>query len=566
MKKIFYFIASAIVALGAVACQNDIEDSINNGQQTEGVSIKVTIAEQSRVDLGEVEADGRRKLSFTEGDVLVVRSDWQSGDNYLFTYTKKEGDVYTFTCADEGVSSLVGTQPNIFYLGGLREQADVDAITSYGAVCRTEAEDFSGIGMYSNPSMQSGNLGEEGYVVTLGAQPLLKFTANEPVTFKSERYPFFVNGESVEEYTTKQTGEIYLPVLSSSGIKITMTVTTESGFNKSFESVLDENKIYNLGTIEAPAPVVGYSVYVYNDSKWSDVYIYSWDANETYLAGAWPGTKMTKTTVNGVEYYKHEFSGDLNGKAINMIFNNNSGAQTSDISAVLNSDLYYLSSGGVIEDPANPEPPQTYKIYAYQYNITWNPFNLYCWGSKGNYAGNWPGTKLTNTTSINGYTYYVYDMPASAVGQNIQMIFNNGASQTKDSASIMFDKDLYVRVNAGSVTVLDDPNNPLPEEEVLDYKVYVKNSAGWSKMYIYAWNNLSAGSWPGTQMTTEVINGTTYYVHEFTGYGAVTGASLIFNNGSGSQTGDITNVSLTKDLFYEVKSNKTATLIADPRQ
>ncbi|MBP3383121.1 MAG: hypothetical protein J6K78_04345 [Tidjanibacter sp.] len=253
MKKIFYFIASAIVALGAVACQNDIEDSINNGQQTEGVSIKVTIAEQSRVALGEVEADGRRKLSFTEGDVLVVRSDWQSGDNYLFTYTKKEGDVYTFTCADEGVSSLVGTQPNIFYLGGLSEQADVDAITISGAVCRTEAEDISGIGMYSNPTMQSGNLGEEGYTVTLGAQPLLKFTANEPVTFKSESYLFFVDGGLVDEYTTKKTGEIYLPVLPSNGIKITMTVTTESGFDKSFESVLDENKIYNLGTIEAPA-------------------------------------------------------------------------------------------------------------------------------------------------------------------------------------------------------------------------------------------------------------------------------------------------------------------------
>lgn len=347
MKKIFYFIASAIVALGAVACQNDIEDSINNGQQTEGVSIKVTIAEQSRVALGEVEADGRRKLSFTEGDVLVVRSDWQSGDNYLFTYTKKEGDVYTFTCADEGVSSLVGTQPNIFYLGGLSEQADVDAITSSGAVCRTEAEDISGIGMYSNPSMQSGNLGEEGYVVTLGAQPLLKFTANEPVTFKSERYPFFVNGESVEEYTTKQTGEIYLPVLSSSGIKITMTVTTESGFNKSFESVLDENKIYNLGTIEAPAPQT-YKVYVIAQPKsaqaaWTTVNFYTWEDGTENNTAAWPGNNITsqKETINDYTYNYYEYPATWSGKNIKVIINNGS-AQTSDIAVGVLDKNYYV--------------------------------------------------------------------------------------------------------------------------------------------------------------------------------------------------------------------------------
>ena len=130
MKKIFYFIASAIVALGAVACQNDINEGVTPEQ--EGFSINVTIADQTRVALGDLnEETKQRKLTFTEGDVLVVREEYQKGTNYFFTYTKGEGDVYTFTCEQEGVNSLVGTTPYVFYLGGLHEQAD--DLKTYGA-------------------------------------------------------------------------------------------------------------------------------------------------------------------------------------------------------------------------------------------------------------------------------------------------------------------------------------------------------------------------------------------------------------------------------------------------
>ncbi len=254
MKKIFYFIASAIVALGAVACQNDIDENIDNNQQTEGYSIKVTIDEQTRVALGEADAQNKRKLTFEEGDVLVVRSGWQEGPNYLFEYAKTEGDVYTFTCEAEGVNSLVGTNPYIFYLGGLHENAD--DLIPYGTICNTSAENISGIGMYYDPDNQSSEykFGDEEYKVTLYAHPILKFTAYEPVTFKSTNpSQFFYNNTWAKEYTTTTKGEIYLPIMPSSGNEYTITVTTESGFNKTLTKVFEENIIYNLGTIEAPA-------------------------------------------------------------------------------------------------------------------------------------------------------------------------------------------------------------------------------------------------------------------------------------------------------------------------
>ncbi len=267
MKKIFYFIASAIVALGAVACQNDIEENIENNQQTEGLSIKVTIAEQTRVDLGGLNAENKRKLTFTDGDVLVARANRYNGTNYFFTYTQTEGDVYTFTCTNNDVSELIGTKPYFFYLGGLHEQVNELLGHGYTYFCNTAAEDISGIGLYaSNKDYDHNqkNLGEEGHKVSLHALPLLKFNANEPVKFESDRASlFFVDGWE-SSYTTTKTGEIYLPIMSSGGNECTVTVTTESGFNKTFKKVLGENTIYNLGTIAVP------NVLHLNPGIWSD--------------------------------------------------------------------------------------------------------------------------------------------------------------------------------------------------------------------------------------------------------------------------------------------------------
>lgn len=347
MKKIFYFIASAIVALGAVACQNDIDENIDNNQQTEGYSIKVTIDEQTRIDLGEADADNKRKLTFTEGDVLVVRSGHSEGTNYLFEYAKAEGDVYTFTCETEGVNSLVGTKPHIFYLGGLHESAD--DLISYGIICNTAAETISGIGMYANDTCHSSTFGDENNTVTLFAHPILKFTAYEPVTFKSTNPSMFFNNNAwAKEYTTKTTGEIYLPIIESNG-EIEVTVTTESGFNKTLTMAFEENKIYNLGEIKAP-----FKVYVLAQPKssaddWSEINLYTWNSSTN---NAWPGVNITANTtvINGYTYNYFEYPESYNNTDVNVIVNNGGTAQTKDIPlGKLDKDYYVVYSASMYE-------------------------------------------------------------------------------------------------------------------------------------------------------------------------------------------------------------------------
>lgn len=210
--------------------------------------------------------------------------------------------------------------------------------------------------------------------------------------------------------------------------------------------------------------------------------------------------------------------------------------------------------------PAGEAIPSMYHIYVYN-SSEWNPLNLYVWDAGGKTLnGGWPGTALT-TTMVGEVEYYVYDIPNEYIGKTVNFIVNNGAAQTADLSTVV-NGDVYYYSNGD---VVEDPANPVV---AVSHKIYVKNSAGWSKIYLYGWNGLGTGGWPGVQLTqTETINGTTYYYYEFTGLGDVTGGSIIFNNGSGSQTGDITGVNLTADLFYEVKgTGSNYTQIADPRQ
>ena len=71
--------------------------------------------------------------------------------------------------------------------------------------------------------------------------------------------------------------------------------------------------------------------------SWYDKYIYSWDANETQLSGAWPGVKTEWDKEEGNYYvYYHNFDASLNGATINYIINGNGNGQTKDLTVTLN--------------------------------------------------------------------------------------------------------------------------------------------------------------------------------------------------------------------------------------
>ena len=117
-----------------------------------------------------------------------------------------------------------------------------------------------------------------------------------------------------------------------------------------------------------------YHLYAYNSSAWSNVNAYVWDAAGTTLNGLWPGKAMTKTMVGEVEYYVYDIPNEYISQNINFIFNSGAGAQTADLSATVNGDLFYYTNGDVVEDPANPIIPEAKKLYLVP-NSNWKTSN-----------------------------------------------------------------------------------------------------------------------------------------------------------------------------------------------
>lgn len=89
--------------------------------------------------------------------------------------------------------------------------------------------------------------------------------------------------------------------------------------------------------------------------------------------------------------------------------------------------------------------------------------------------------------------------------------------------------------------------------------VYVKSPI---QPYLYAWSTATGslvkftGDWPGTKLTaTTMVGGEEFYYHTFSDVSTI---NIIFNNGSGAQTADITGI--TSDVYYEYDGLRQATL------
>jgi hypothetical protein len=240
MKKFFHIFVCAAVALGAVACQNDVNDAVTPEQEGEGVSIRVTIADQTRVALGDFEEGKGYKFIFEEGDVLMVTKGSGSTENYYFTYTKAIGeDTYEFTCTADGVSSLVGSYLYFYYQGGRKDVTDTfgnkDDQTIKGALVKGE-----------------GVIGDE--PITMNVAPLLKVKSAYPVTITASDWVF--NGYN--SITTKATDEwVYISTHTARTVTITATIKGQPAVVKSSGKVTGEmsltmeyNKIYNLGELD----------------------------------------------------------------------------------------------------------------------------------------------------------------------------------------------------------------------------------------------------------------------------------------------------------------------------
>lgn len=212
----------------------------------------------------------------------------------------------------------------------------------------------------------------------------------------------------------------------------------------------------------------GFAVFVYDQSGWSDLYLYMWgDTND--LNGAWPGMSVTGTqTINGVTY-KYFDLGEANiGQNEHVILNDGNGTQIDDaVVFACDRDVYIELKGGKATeiDPATyqpsgdtpdtpdpdptPDPDATYYSIYVEDNTGWDNLYIYAWGDKETFGG-WPGKECDRTTTIAGVTYKVWTVAGE--GETENLIFNDNAGTQYDAATITLDKDYTFSADATSAT------------------------------------------------------------------------------------------------------------------
>ena len=175
----------------------------------------------------------------------------------------------------------------------------------------------------------------------------------------------------------------------------------------------------------------GTTVYV---KATSAPYLYAWDADGNPLAGEWPGTQMTEKSG---DYWVKSFT----QAPINIIFNNGSGGQTSNIENISGNCYFtYDGSTGYTTESGGGETSKlptcaTWQEGTFCYlEASWSSANVWAWktGEDGSVflGAQWPGVAMTKVGTNGGNNVFLWKHTSSALPENI--IFNNGSDQTDD--------------------------------------------------------------------------------------------------------------------------------------
>ena len=174
---------------------------------------------------------------------------------------------------------------------------------------------------------------------------------------------------------------------------------------------------------------------------------------------------------------------------------------------------------------------------------------LYAWatvdGKTTKLNGDWPGTQLSQQTTVDGVDYWTFT--ADGV-ESFNIIFNNGSgAQTADikniTATSFFSYDGgsgYTRVNPGETP---DPG-PVPGGS---FCAYFAAPESWNVVKAWVWNadngndNYTGGSWPGELCvkTADTYKGMAVWKWEYKGSKTAMPTHIIFNNGGGEQTANL---------------------------
>ncbi|MFZ2570709.1 MAG: starch-binding protein [Streptococcus suis] len=308
-----------------------------------------------------------------------------------------------------------------------------------------------------NLTLQTSNTSEATYSVNNGA----------PIKFE--------NGKVITIGSQVQFGET-----------VTVTLSAKNAKGETVQSVYRFTK---------EDPKANTTIRFENPDKWTDVFVYMYNAKGEKLLGAWPGTKMEK---DGTGLFAITLPTSYETDGVKVLFSNNKGAQyPRSLGFEFKSGATYSKDGLVAEQPASEFKEENEELPI--------PFET-------EYVDNpelEKGQKVTRVKGQDGVKTITYR--SEYIGDQL-------VSKTKISET----------VSKEPVTQVVEVGTKVPDiEQQIAHRVYFNNSQGWSKVYAYVYDNKGVplvGNWPGKEMSQDEYG---YYIElgeEFAG------GKVIFNN------------------------------------
>ena len=257
-------------------------------------------------------------------------------------------------------------------------------------------------------------------------------------------------------------------------------------------------------------------------------FIYAWSKGSSVkkLTGDWPGTKMTESEeINGEKYWTYAFDGVDN---FNVILNNNSGAQSGEISGITG-DIYLKYDGGAnaqkIDAPVNTAA-----------KVTLSP-------NGGDFEKTVTVTATLNNNAKSGW-YKIGDGEQVALTPGKAATFTLGADMMEgESKTVTWSAtNAEDKAKTGSATFNKIKEVVIPTPTGIF--AYFLAPSDWSQVDCWAWNdtdNFTGGNWPGVGCTKTNMkkNGLDVWMWKYDGDLTTAPTMIIFSNGSGQQTKDL---------------------------
>lgn len=278
-------------------------------------------------------------------------------------------------------------------------------------------------------------------------------------------------------------------------------------------------------TFKKVDPNASITVYVQAENA---PFIYAWSKGSSVkeLTGAWPGTKMTESEeINGEKYWTCAFDGV---ETFNVILNNNSGAQSGDITGITG-DIYLKYDGGAnaqkIDAPVNTAA-----------KVTLSP-------NGGDFEKTVSVTATLSSNAKSGW-YKIGNGEQIALTPGKAATFTLGADMMEGESKIV----TWSATNAEGVEKTGTATFNKIKEVVIPTPTgifaYFLAPSDWSQVDCWAWNNtdnFTGGNWPGVSCTKTNMkkNGLDVWMWKYDGDLTTAPTMIIFSNGSGQQTKDL---------------------------